>query len=94
MDKYSIEIISDSPPRIFVGDHIAGGKVVAIKDDNPPLVTMCWLTDRYSLSANTIAAKLESIAQGTTGKRLYPRQQAVAILNGDLTRKLGRKRKN
>ena len=94
MNKYSIEIVSDAPPRLFIGDSIAGGKVIAIKDDNPSLVTVSWLAERYGLSANTIGAKLSSIAQGTSGKRLYPRLQAMAILDSENQRKVGRKRKN
>lgn len=94
MNRYCIEIVADVPPRVYIGDSIAGGKVVAIKDDSPQMVTTKWLVERYGLSANTIADKLSAIAQGTVGKRLYPRLQAIAILDGENQRKVGRKRKN
>lgn len=93
MNRYSIEILSDAPPRLFIGDSVAGGQVVAIKSDEPDNVSASWLSDKTGLSKSTITAKLSSIAQGTEGKKFYPRLQALHLLGGDKTKK-GRPRKN
>lgn len=92
MNRYSIEILSDTPPRLFVGDVVAGGQVVAIKSDEPDTVSASWLSDKTGLSKSTITAKLANIAQGTNGKKMYSRLQALTMLKND--KQKGRPRKN
>lgn len=93
MNRYCIEILADTPPRLFIGDVIAGGQVVAIKSDEPDYVSASWLHDKTGLSKSTITAKLATIAQGTDGKKMYARLQAIHLLSGNKSKK-GRPRKN
>lgn len=92
MNRYSIEILSDTPPKLFIGDSVAGGQVVAIKSDEPDAVSASWLAEKTGLSKSTITAKLAEIGQGN-GKKMYARQAALHILQ-DTKPKLGRPRKN
>lgn len=94
MNRYCIEILSDTPPRLFIGDVVAGGQVVAIKSDEPDTVSASWLSDKTGLSKSTITAKLANIAQGTNGKKMYSRLQALTILKNDKQKQKGRPRKN
>lgn len=92
MNKYSIEILSDRPPQIFLGEMLAGGQVVAIKSDEPDFVSTAWLADKTGLSKSSITDKLKSIAQGS-GKFVYPRLIALQMLQ-DRGKPKGRPRKN
>lgn len=92
MNRYSIEILSNTPPQIFVGARLAGGEVVAIKSDEPDFVGTSWLAEKTGFSKSHIADKLKTIAQGN-GKFTYPRLQALQILKDDKPKK-GRPRKN
>lgn len=91
MNRYCIEILSDTPPRLFIGDSVAGGQVVAIKSDEPDTVSASWLSEKTGLSKSTITAKLASIAQGS-GKKMYARQTALQML-GSTKQRMGRPRK-
>ena len=93
MNTYIIELQSDTPSRVFIGDSVAGGQVVAIKDNTPSLVDTKWLTNATGLSRTQINNKLRTIAQGTSGKRLYNRVQALTMLNNDKEQRKGRPRK-
>lgn len=93
MNTYIIELQSDTPPRVFIGDSVAGGQVVAIKDNTPSLVDAKWLMNATGLSRGHINDKLRHIAQGTAGKRLYNRVQALTMLANDKETKKGRPRK-
>lgn len=92
MNKYSIEILADAPPRVFIGDSLAGGQVVAIKSNEPEFVSAKWLSEKTGLSKPTIIDRLRSIAQGS-GKFTYPRMTALSILQSGEIKK-GRPRKN
>lgn len=92
MNRYCIEIICDSPPKLLIGDTIAGGQVVGVRSDEPDSVSALWLSNKTGLSKSTITTKLAVIAQGSKGKRFYPRLQALAMLSDD-TPKKGRPRK-
>lgn len=94
MNRYCIEIIADSPPRLFVGDKIAGGQVVGVRSDEPDSVSASWLANKTGLSKSTITNKLTTIAQGGDGKRIYPRMQALQLLIDDKSLRKGRPRKN
>lgn len=92
MNKYCIEILASAPPRVYIGDNVAGGKVVAIKSDDPELVSTTWLSEKFGLSKSLIVRKLRPISQGN-GKFLYPRDAAVQMLEDDKVKR-GRPRKN
>ena len=92
MNRYCIEIVSDMPPRLFIGDDIAGGRVVSIKSDEPDYVSTAWLAEKTGLSKSTITDKLKTLAIGN-GKFTYPRSQALQLLQQG-TKKRGRKRIN
>lgn len=91
MNKYSIEILAETPPRLFIGDSLAGGQVIAIKSNEPDFVSTSWLAQKTGLSKSTITDRLKSIAQGT-GKFTYPRLVALQMLQGE--KRKGRPRKN
>lgn len=93
-NKYTIEIMADAPPRLCIGDDIAGGRVVAIASDQlPDIVSATWLADRFGISKGTVTRKLAQINIGTAGKHAYHREQAVLLLT-DKNRKRGRPRVN
>lgn len=93
MNRYLIEITSEQPPRLAIGDNVAGGQVIGIKSNDPDVVSVTWLASRTGLSKSTILDKLAGIAQGTNGKKIYPRLQALQMLK-DNKAKTGRPRKN
>ncbi len=93
--KYTIEIVSDIPPRLFLGDTIAGGKITAIKcaNDEPQFVSAKYLAEKLGIHRSTVTNKCREINKGTEGKAIYDREQAIILLTAP-TRKRGRKRKN
>lgn len=92
--EYLIRIRSDQPPRVFLGDNVAGGEVVAVVDDNPVMVDIAWLLLRFpAMSRDTIRARLADIKQGTGKKCMYDRVQAMSLLAAKPKRR-GRPRKN
>ncbi len=93
--KYTIEVESENPPTILIGQNLFGGKVTALKMENiPKLVTVGWLSERYGLSRTTIIKKLESHQQGSEGKYLYDSQVALVVLSNVYKSKRGAKRVN
>lgn len=93
MQKYIIEIISPTPPQVHIGDKIVGGEIIAIKSNEPEFVSAKWLNEKTGLSKTTIVNKLRNIAQGSNGKFIYPRIQALALLQNDKVKR-GRPRLN
>lgn len=91
--RYTIEIIADAPPRLCLGDVIAGGQIVGINcaNDEPDIVSAAWLADKLTLSKSTIVNRCININIGTNGKHLYNREQAIALLTTS-TPKRGRRR--
>lgn len=81
--RYTIEIVADAPPRLCLGDVLAGGQIVGIKsaNDEPGHVGAKWLANYTGLSVSTITRKCASLNIGTDGKHSYPREQALALLN-------------
>ncbi len=93
--KYTIEVESENPPSILIGQNLFGGKVTALKMENiPKLVTVGWLSERYGLSRTTIIKKLEPYKQGSEGKYLFDSQVAMAALSNICKSKRGAKRVN
>jgi hypothetical protein len=91
MKKYIITVEADTPPEIMLGQRIAGGVVIELKQDNG-LATAAQLASRYNVSAKTIRSKLSGINQGTTGKALYDLHRAEEIMR--TVHRRGRKRLN
>lgn len=93
--KYVIEVESDTPPTVLLGQNLFGGKVTALKiEDVPKLVSVTWLVERYGLSKTTLIKKLEGHNQGTEGKHLYDAKTAMAVLSNSAKSKRGAKRVN
>lgn len=80
--KYTIEIMADTPPRLCLGDILAGGQIVTIKcaNDEPDIVSATWLANRLNISKSTVTNRCQMLNQGTIGKALYPREQAITLL--------------
>lgn len=93
--KYIIEIIADAPPKLCLGDALAGGQIVGIAcaNDEPDIVSAAWLTDKLTLSKSTIVNRCANINIGTDGKHLYRREQAIALLTTSAPKR-GRRRAN
>lgn len=93
--KYIITVESESPPRICLGDKIYGAEVVSLEVEQfPDLVDLAWLTKRFPLSRQTIAAKLEILNLGGPRKKLYDPNVVIPFLKTDLKSRRGRPRKN
>lgn len=93
--KYVIEVESDTPPTVLLGQNLFGGRVTALKiEDVPKLVSVAWLVERYGLSKTTIIKKLEGHNQGTDGKHLYDAKTAMVVLSNAPKSKRGAKRVN
>lgn len=93
--KYTIEILAEAPPRLCLGDVLAGGKIVTIKcaNDEPDAVSAAWLANRLNISKSTVTTRCQMLNMGTVGKGLYPREQAIALLTTKEKRR-GRPRAN
>jgi hypothetical protein len=93
--KYIITVESKSPPRICLGDTIYGAKVVSLEvEQYPDLVDLAWLTKRFQMSRQTLAAKLEILNLGGSRKKLYDPNFVISFLKMDMKKKTGRPRKN
>ncbi|MHA3891888.1 hypothetical protein [Acinetobacter sp. GXMZU3951] len=93
--KYIITVESESPPRICLGDTIYGAKVVSLEvEQYPDLVDLAWLTKRFPMSRQTLAAKLEILNLGSPRKKLYDPNVVIPFLKMDMKKKTGRPRKN
>ena len=97
MNKYIVVIESAKPPQVFLGDTLAGGKVVELKaEELPKRVTAAWLSARFNLSRKTIIEKIGDYNKGDGNKHLYDPNEVLPILeNINLSLpKRGAKRKN
>lgn len=92
MNTYTIKITSDRPPQIMLGQKLLGCEVVAIsRNDESEFITVDELSKKLPISKSTIINRLSCINKGTKGKHLYPRKQALAML--EAPPKKGRPRK-
>ncbi|OTG94645.1 hypothetical protein [Acinetobacter sp. ANC 3832] len=95
VQKYTVTLEADTPPQIFLGQNILGGKVVGLViQEVPKLVSVSWLVERYNFTKTTIIKKLEGYNQGTEGKHLYDSKTAMVILSQPQKNKRGAKRVN
>lgn len=93
--KYIIVVESETPPRICIGDTIHGATVISLEvEQYPDLVDLAWLTKRFPLSRQTLAAKLEILNLGGQRKKLYDPNLAIPFLKMDIKNRKGRPRKN
>lgn len=92
---YTIQIVADAPPKICLGDTLAGGHVISIAcaNDAPDIVSAAWLAQHLTLSKSTVVKRCVDINIGTHGKHLYNREQAIALLTTKLAKR-GRPRAN
>jgi hypothetical protein len=97
MNKYIVVIESTKPPQLFLGDSLAGGKVVELKaEELPHRVTAAWLAQRFNLSRKTIIEKVGLLNKGDQNKHLYDPKEVMPLLeNLNVTAaKRGARRKN
>lgn len=81
MNKYIVVIESKNPPQVFLGDTLAGGKVIELKaQDLPNRVTAAWLSEKFNLSRKTIIEKVGIYNKGDANKHLYDPKEVVPIL--------------
>jgi hypothetical protein len=81
MNKYIVVIESSKPPQLFLGDSIAGGKVVELKaEELPRRVTAAWLSERFNLSRKTIIEKIGIYNKGDENKHLYDPNEVMPLL--------------
>ena len=81
MSKYTVVIDSDKPPQIYLGDILAGGKVIELKSEElPNRVTAAWLAERFNLSRKTIIDKVGIFNKGDDNKHLYDPKEVMPIL--------------
>lgn len=89
MKRYIITVEAETPPTVMLGERIAGGVVIELKQHDA-LATAAQLAAYYGVSTKTIRDKLADINQGTTGKALYDPRRAAEIMR--TVHKRGRKR--
>lgn len=80
--RYTVTIESDTPPKLYLGENIAGGTVVALSaESKPKLVDVTWLCGRYTgLSRDRITEIVRSINKGTAGKILVDPDEADKLI--------------
>lgn len=85
----------DSPPQITLGQNLYGGIVRELKQVADELLSATQLSEKYSISVQTVRRKLENFNQGTSGKYLYNANVAHEILSNKSKRGTGgARRKN
>ena len=82
-NRYTIEIIVDAPPRLCLGDVIAGGQIVGINcaNDEPDIVSAAWLADKLTLSnqPSSIAASISTSAQMASISIIVSKQSPYSL---------------
>ena len=91
MKRYIITVEAETPPAVMLGERVAGGVVVELKQHDA-LATAAQLAAYYGVTTKTIREKLADINQGTSGKALYDPNRAAEIMR--TVNKRGRKRVN
>lgn len=81
LNKYVVVIESSKPPRLFLGDDLAGGIIVELKaEELPHRVTSAWLAKRFNLSRKTIIEKVGMFNKGDENKHLYDPKEVLPVL--------------
>ena len=89
MKRYIITVEAETPPAVMLGERIAGGVVIELKQHDA-LATAAQLAAYYGVTTKTIRGKLADINQGTSGKALYDPHRAAEIMR--TVHRRGRKR--
>ena len=95
--KYIIVVESESPPKLYLGEEIAGCKIIELKyEELPKRVDAAWLLERYPLSRKSLIEHLRIFNKGNAGKHLYDPNEVIPILDNLhlLNIKRGARRKN
>ena len=80
--KYIIVVESESPPKLYLGDEIAGCKIIELKSEElPRRVDASWLLERYPLSRKSLIDQLRIFNKGNDGKHLYDPNDVIPILD-------------
>ena len=80
--KYTIVVESESPPKLYLGDEIAGCKIIELKSEElPRRVDASWLLERYPLSRKSLIDQLRIFNKGNDGKHLYDPNDVIPILD-------------
>ena len=67
--KYIITLEGNAPPRLFLGEEIAGCKIIELRSEElPRRVDAAWLLERYSLSRKSLIEHLRVFNKGNEGK--------------------------
>lgn len=82
MNKYIMVVESETPPQVFLHDHIPNvGKIIELKAEQfPNRVTAAWLAERFNLSRKTIIEKVGMYNKGGDNKHLYDPHEVIPIL--------------
>ncbi|MCT9288615.1 hypothetical protein KTH76_04795 [Acinetobacter baumannii] len=95
--KYIITLEGDAPPKLFLGEEIAGCKIIELRlEELPRRVDAAWLLERYSLSRKSLIEHLRIFNKGDEGKHLYDPNEVIPVLDNFhlLNVKRGARRKN
>lgn len=93
--KNIITVESETPPQICLGDSLYGTTVISLEiEQYPDLVDLAWLTKRFPMSRQTLAAKLEILNLVGPRKKLYDPNVVIPFLKMDMKNRIGRPRIN
>lgn len=80
--KYIVVLEGEVPPKLVLGDEIAGCKIIELKSEEfPRRVDAAWLLERYTLSRQYITEHLRVFNKGNDGKHLYDPNEVIPILD-------------
>ncbi|WP_343682815.1 hypothetical protein [Acinetobacter baylyi] len=80
--KYIITLEGSAPPELFLGEEIAGCKIIELKSEElPRRVDASWLLERYPLSRKSLIDQLRIFNKGNDGKHLYDPNEVIPILD-------------
>lgn len=82
MNKYIMVVESETPPQVFLHDHIPNvGKIIELKAEQfPNRVTAAWLAERFNLSRKTIIERVGIFNKGDENKHLYDPDEVIPVL--------------
>ncbi|WP_228129360.1 hypothetical protein [Acinetobacter modestus] len=95
MQKYTIVVESDKPPRLCLQDVIPQvGKVLELKSEElPHRVDTRWVMDRYDMARTTVITLLEPFNKGSGGKYSFDPLEIIPVLDNRHILKRGARRK-